>query len=69
MMPLTEMEMFHIGEQLRAEAVAIAKCATAAQQSADPHLQQLYSRTAERHRGHYDTLLRQIQNFTGQKQF
>ncbi|MHB1043822.1 MAG: spore coat protein [Eubacteriales bacterium] len=68
-MQLTEMEMFHIGEQLRAEAVAIAKCATAAQQSTDPNLQQLYSRTAERHRGHYETLLRQMQSLTGQKQF
>ena len=68
-MQLTEMEMFHVGEQLRAEASAIVKYATSAQQTTDPHLQQLYSRTAERHRGHYETLLRQMQSFTGQKQF
>lgn len=68
-MQLTEMEMFHAGEQLRSESVAIAKFATAAQQSTDPHLQQLYSRAAERHRGHYETILRQMQALGGQRQF
>lgn len=69
MMQLTEMELFHIGEQLRAEALAIAKYATCAQQSTDPKLQQMYSQVADRHRGHYETLLRHVQNFAPQRQF
>ena len=69
MTQLTEMELFHIGEQLRAEALAITKCATCAQQTADPKLQQLYTRAADRHRGHYETLLRHLQNFGPQRQF
>ncbi len=68
-MQLTEMELFHIGEQLRSEAMAIAKNVTYARQSTDPKLQQLYSRTADRHRGHYETLLRHVQNLTQQRQF
>jgi len=68
-MQLTEMELMHLGEQLRAEALAIAKYATCAQQSTDPKLQQMYSRIADRHRSHYETLLRNVQNLAPQRQF
>jgi rubrerythrin len=68
-MQLTEMELFHIGEQLRSEALAISKCLTCAQQSTDPKLQQMYSRIADRHRGHYETLLRHVQGLSNQRQF
>jgi len=66
---ITERELIHIGDQLRAEALAIAKCVSYAQQTNDPRLQQLYTRTAERHRGHYETLLRHVQNLTPPRQF
>ncbi|OPY58809.1 MAG: hypothetical protein A4E55_00683 [Pelotomaculum sp. PtaU1.Bin035] len=65
MTQMTEMELFHIEEQLRSEAVAIAKNATCAQQSTDPKLQQMYSTIADRHRSHYETILRNVQNFVG----
>lgn len=68
-MQLTEMEMFHLGEQLRSEALAIAKYENCARQSTDPKLQQVYSRAADRHRGHYETLLRSVQNYAPQGQF
>ena len=68
-MQLTEMELFHIQEQLRSEALAIAKCMTSARQSTDPRLQQMYSRVADRHRSHYETILRNVQNFAPQGQF
>jgi len=66
---LTEMELLNIGEQLRSEALAISKCMSFAQQSTDPKLQQMYAKIAERHRGHYETLLRNMQNFAPQRQF
>lgn len=69
LMQLTEMELFHLGEQLRAEALAISKSATCARESTDPKLQQMYLRIAERHRGHYDVLMRSAQNFAQQRQF
>lgn len=68
-MQLTEMELFHMGEQLRAEALAISKSNTCARESTDPKLQQMYSRIAERHRGHYEILMRNAQNFAQQRQF
>lgn len=68
-MQLTEMELFHIGQQLRAEALAIAKYDNCARQSTDPKLQQMYSMAADRHRGHYETLMRSLQNFAPQGQF
>lgn len=68
-MQLTEMELLHVGEQLRSEAVAIAKFSSCAQQTNDPRLQQMYMRAAERHRGHYETILRQVQNFATQRQY
>lgn len=68
-MQMTEMELLNIGEQLRAEALAISKYMTFARQSTDPMLQQMYSKIAERHRGHYETLLRNMQNFAAQRQF
>lgn len=66
---ITEMELLRTGEQLRSEALAIAKYATCARQSTDPKLQQIYSAMAERHRSHYETILRNVQNFAGQRQF
>jgi rubrerythrin len=66
---LTDMEQFHIGEQLKAEAFAVSKYTNYARQSTDPHLQQIYGRMAERHRGHYETLFRYAQNFAPQRQF
>ncbi|MDD3653656.1 MAG: spore coat protein [Desulfotomaculaceae bacterium] len=68
-MQLTEMELLHIGDQLNAEALAIAKYADSARQSTDPKLQQLYSNLADRHRGHYETLLRNVQNHANQRQY
>lgn len=69
MTQITEMELLQTGELLRSEALAIAKYATCAQQSADPKLQQIYSAAADRHRGHYETILRNVQNLAGQRQF
>lgn len=66
---LTEMELFQLEEQLRAEALAINKNITYAQESTDPKLQQLYTRIADRHRGHYEILMRNAQNFAQQRQF
>lgn len=68
-MQLTEMELLHVGDQLSTEALAIAKFTTCAQQSTDPKLQQMYLRAADRHRGHYETILRQVQNFAAQRQY
>jgi rubrerythrin len=68
-MQITEMELLQTGEQLRSEALAIAKYTTCAQQSTDPKLQQMYSAIADRHRGHYETILRSVQNLAGQRQF
>jgi len=68
-MQITEMELLHIGEQLRSEALAIAKYASCARQSTDPKLQQMYSYIADRHRGHYETILRNVQNLATQRQF
>ncbi|TEB11185.1 spore coat protein [Pelotomaculum propionicicum] len=68
-MQLTEMELFHLGEQLRAEALAITKSTTCARETTDPKLQQMYLRIAERHRGHYEILMRNAQNFAQQRQF
>ncbi|HOV79668.1 MAG TPA: hypothetical protein PK728_06125 [Bacillota bacterium] len=68
-MQMTEMELLHTGEQLRSEAVAIAKFAASARQTADPRLQQMYMRAAERHRNHYETILRQVQNFAAHRQY
>lgn len=68
-MQLTEMEHLSIEQQLRAEALAIAKFDSYARQSNDPKLQQMYHRTADRHRGHYETLLRQVQSLSTQRQF
>ncbi|OPX84316.1 MAG: hypothetical protein A4E53_04093 [Pelotomaculum sp. PtaB.Bin104] len=68
-MQMTEMELLHIGDQLNSEALAIAKCVTSASQTTDPKLQQLYSTIADRHRGHYETLLRNVQNLATQRQF
>lgn len=69
MQHLTDMEQFYIGEQLKAEALAVSKYANYARQSNDPQLQQIYGRIAERHRGHYETLFRYAQNLTQQRQF
>ncbi len=69
MMQLTEMELFHLGEQLRAEALAITKSTTCARETTDPKLQQMYLRIADRHRGHYEILMRNAQNFAQQRQF
>lgn len=66
---LTEMELLLTGEQLRSEALAIAKYATCARQSTDPKLQQIYAAFADRHRGHYETILRNMQNLAGQRQY
>ncbi len=68
-MQLTEMELLHLGDQLSAEALAIAKNATYAKESTDPKLQQMYSRIADRHRSHYEILMRNAQNFAQQRQF
>lgn len=68
-MQMTEMELLHIGDQLNSEALAIAKYTTSARQSTDPKLQQLYSTIADRHRGHYETLLRNVQNLANQRQY
>lgn len=68
-MQLTQMELMQIGQQLRAEALAIAKYDNCARQSTDPKLQQMYARVADRHRSHYETLLRSMQNFMPQGQF
>ncbi len=69
MTQLTEMELFQLGEQLRAEALAISKNMSYAQETADPKLQQLYAKVADRHRGHYEILMRNAQNFAQQRQF
>lgn len=66
---LTEMELTQLGDQLRHEALAITKNITYARESTDPKLQQLYTRIAERHRGHYEILMRNAQNFAQQRQF
>jgi hypothetical protein len=66
---LTEMELFQLGEQLRSESLAITKNFTYARESTDPKLQQMYTRIAERHRGHYEILMRNAQNFAQQRQF
>ncbi|HHU87006.1 MAG: spore coat protein [Pelotomaculaceae bacterium] len=68
-MQLTEMELFYIQEQLRSEALAIAKSMASANQSTDPRLQQMYSRVADRHRTHYETILRNLQNIAPQGQY
>lgn len=68
-MQLTEMELFYIQEQLRSEALAIAKSMASASQSTDPRLQQMYSRVADRHRTHYETILRNLQNIAPQGQY
>lgn len=68
-MQITDKELSYIGDQLKAEALAIAKCTSYAQQSNDPRLQQLYARAAERHRSHYETLLRYVQGATPPRQF
>lgn len=60
-MQLTGTELFHINEQLRAEAVLIAKNIACAQQSRDPGLQQLYKELANRHRIHYEKILQSLQ--------
>ncbi|TEB15553.1 hypothetical protein Psfp_02047 [Pelotomaculum sp. FP] len=67
-MQLTEGELLHIGEQLRAEAVAIAKSDAWAQQSGDPGLRQLYKDIANRHRTHYEKILQSVQNLIPQSQ-
>lgn len=69
MMQLTEMELLLVGQQLRAEALAIAKYDSCSQQSNDPRLQQMYATAADRHRSHYETLMRQVQSFAPQRQF
>ena len=68
-MQFTEMELFHVEEQLRSEALAIAKSLAFASQSTDPRLQQVYSRAAERHRTHYETILKNVQSIAPQGQF
>lgn len=68
-MQLTEMELLQLGEQLRCEALAINKNMMYAQASTDPKLQQLYTKIADRHRGHYEILMRNAQNFAQQRQF
>ncbi|MBP7332438.1 MAG: hypothetical protein BWY65_01025 [Firmicutes bacterium ADurb.Bin373] len=69
MTQLTEMELFQLGEQLRTEALAISKNMTYARETTDPKLQQLYTKVADRHRGHYEILMRNAQNFAQQRQF
>ncbi len=69
MTQLTDMELFQLGEQLRTEALAISKNMTYAQETTDPKLQQLYTKVADRHRGHYEILMRNAQNFAQQRQF
>ncbi len=68
-MQLTETELFCVGEQLRSEALAIAKNFASARETNDPKLQQMYTRIADRHRNHYEILMRQAQNFAQQRQF
>ncbi|HBC94721.1 MAG TPA: spore coat protein [Pelotomaculum sp.] len=67
-MQLTEGELLHIGEQLRAEAAAIAKSDAWAEQSGDPGLRQFYKDIANRHRAHYEKILHSIQNLIDSSQ-
>lgn len=69
MTQISEMELLLTGEQLRSEALAISKCTDCARQTSDPKLQQLYSAAADRHRNHYETILRSMQNLAGQRPF
>lgn len=67
-MQLTEAELLHIGAQLSAEAIAIAKNDAFAEQATDTGLQQLYQGIANRHRSHYETILQNIQHMTSKSQ-
>lgn len=61
MAQLSEMDLLQIQEQLRNETAAIVKYQNFAQQTTEPRLQQMYRRIAQRHQGHLQTLMQQLQ--------
>ncbi|MGI6098015.1 MAG: spore coat protein [Dethiobacteria bacterium] len=61
---LTQRELLLIEDQLRAEKVAINKFRQCAEQFDDPEFKQLCTAAAEKHREHYNTLLKQLNIYT-----